>query len=68
MSERSSTAAAELAVTADHVERYRERIAALAPPLADGNNDDAIAAIFEAERALRTAHRQLDRAARLLAT
>ena len=64
----STSAAAELAVTAEHVERYRERVAAIARPLAGGNNDDAIAAIFEAERALRTAHRQLDRAARLLET
>ena len=62
----SATAAAELAVTADHVERYRQRLADLARPLQSGNNDDAVAAIYEAERALRTAHRQLDRAARLL--
>ena len=62
----SATAAAELTVTAEHVSRYRERIAALVPQLQDGEHDDAVAAIYEAERALRSAHRSLDRASKLL--
>lgn len=63
----SATAAAELAVTADHLERYRDRVAAVATSLKGGPHDDAIAAIYEAERSLRTAHRMLTRAASLLA-
>ena len=62
----SSTAAAELSVASDHVERYRERVAALVTPLLDGDHDDAVSAMFEAERALRTAVRSLDRAVKLL--
>lgn len=62
----SSHAAAELTVTADHVDRYRQRIAALAAPLLGSDHDDVVAAIYEAERSLRTAQRSLERAARLL--
>jgi len=62
----SSHAAAELAVTADHVERYRQRIAAVATPLRDGQHDDVVSAIYEAERSLRSAQRSLDRAVKLL--
>ena len=62
----SSHAAAELAVTADHIERYRQRIAALAAPLRDGEHDDVVAAIYEAERSLRTAERALGRAVKIL--
>jgi hypothetical protein len=62
----SSGIAAELSVTAEHVERYRERIAALAQPLLDGRHEDAVATMFEAERSLRTAHRLLDRASAML--
>lgn len=62
----SATVAAELTVTAEHVSRYRERIAGLVPQLKDGEHDDVVAAIYEAERSLRAAHRALDRAAKLL--
>ena len=62
----SASIAAELAVTADHLNRYRDRIAAMATALGSGRNDDAVAAIYEAERSLRTAHRLLERAASLL--
>lgn len=62
----SSHAAAELAVTADHVERYRQPIAALATPLRDGEHDDVVAAMSEAERSLRTAQRSIERAVKLL--
>lgn len=63
----SSHVAAELSVTAEHVDRYRQHIAALAAPLVGGAHDDVVAAIHEAERALRSAHRQLERAIKLLA-
>ena len=53
----SSHAAAELAVTADHGERCRQRIAALATPLRDAEHDDVRAARHEAARSLRTAQR-----------
>ncbi len=62
----SASIAAELSVTADHIDRYRDRVAAMASALAGGNHDDAVAAIYEAERALRTAHRLLDRASNLI--
>lgn len=63
----SASTAAELTITAEHVERYRERVAALARPLAGGSHDDAVAAMFEAERSLRSAARALERATKLLA-
>ncbi len=62
----STSAGAELSVIADHLERYRERVVDVVPPLRGTEHDDAIAAIFEAERSLRSAHRALERAARLL--
>lgn len=63
----SSSAEAELSVIADHLERYRERVVGLVPTLrGEGEHDDAIAAIYEAERSLRSAHRALTRASRLL--
>ncbi|MEZ5251249.1 MAG: hypothetical protein R2713_19130 [Ilumatobacteraceae bacterium] len=49
------SAAAELSVAADHVDRYRERVHGLVLPLQGGNHDDAVAAMYEAERS--TAHR-----------
>lgn len=62
-----NSAAAELAVLADHAERARQRVADLVGPAArSGSCDDAVAAMYEAERALRTAYRQLDRATGLL--
>jgi tRNA U54 and U55 pseudouridine synthase Pus10 len=61
-----STTAAELSVTAEHVARYREKVASLARPLHDEHEADAVAAMYEAERALRTAQRLLERAADLL--
>jgi hypothetical protein len=62
----SSHVTAELTVTAEHVDHYRQRVAGLATPLIGGAHDDAVAAIFEAERALRTAQRMLERAVKLL--
>lgn len=60
------SAAAELSVVADHVDRYRERVHGLVRPLANTNHDDVIAAVYEAERSLRSASRALERAVKLL--
>ncbi|MEN9505022.1 MAG: hypothetical protein RI958_948 [Actinomycetota bacterium] len=62
----TSSAHAELSAIADQLERYRERVVALVPGLRGGNHDDVIAALFEAERSLRSAGRAVDRAERLL--
>lgn len=62
----TSSAEAELSAIADQLERYRERVVALVPSLRGGNHDDVIAALFEAERSLRSAGRAIDRAGRLL--
>jgi hypothetical protein len=66
MSSSTGATAAELSVAADHVDRYRERVAGLVTPLLGGDHDDAVAAMFEAERSLRSASRALERAVRLL--
>jgi hypothetical protein len=55
---------AEIAVVADHVDRYRERISSLIRVLPH-DHADLIASLVEAERALRSAGRQLERAGRL---
>ena len=65
----TSSAAAELSVIGEHLARYRERAAAIARTLSAGardDNGDVVAALFEAERALRTAERAIDRSTRLL--
>jgi hypothetical protein len=61
----SSTTAAELAAAADVISRYRERVSALATVHLGTEREDLVAAIHEAERALRAAHRQLLRAEKL---
>lgn len=65
-----SSIAAELAVIADAVDRYGQRITDLVQrdlprndP--DGRHDDLLSALHEAERSLRVAHRGLTRAQRL---
>lgn len=57
-----STAAAELGVAADVVATYRQRVADLVGPSLGPNAEDLVAAIYEAERSLRTAERVLQRA------
>jgi len=57
-----TTAAAELAAAADIVGTYRRRVADLVGPHLGSNHEDVVAAIYEAERALRTAERMLQRA------
>jgi len=67
MSDRSpdshpATAAAELHVIADTVERQRERVAAVATPFLGSEREDIAAMVFEAERQLLIATRALRRA------
>lgn len=64
----TATTAAELAAAADTVDRYRQRVADLAQPHLGTEREDLVAAIYEAERALRSAHRQLQRAAKVADT
>lgn len=55
---------AELGAAVDAVDRYRGRIASLAESVG-GGNEDLLAAMWEAERALISAHRLLARAEKL---
>jgi len=57
----SETIRAELAASAENIERYRIRIAALIDSLGP-NTEDLASAMYEAERALLSAHRLLLRA------
>lgn len=59
-----STIAAELSVMSEGTARYQERVAELRTRITGDEHDDVVAAIHEAERALRTAHRALTRAHR----
>ncbi len=56
---------AEIGAIADGLEMYRARVAGLAEPLVATPNEDLLAALYETERALRTAHRAMRRAAGL---
>ncbi len=62
----TSTTAAELSAVSDTVERSRERVAQLAEPYLGTEREDVVAAIYEAERQLRSAERGLRRALKLL--
>ena len=55
---------AELSAAAEAVAGYRDRMADLATSMG-GENEDLVSAIYEAERALLTAHRSILRAQRL---
>jgi hypothetical protein len=57
--------AAELSAAAEVVSSYQRRVGDLAAPHLGTERDDLIAAIYEAERALRTAERLLQRAAKV---
>lgn len=61
-----TTIAAELAVMAEGTERYRQRVSDLGQGNLGGLHDDLLAAIHEADRALRTAQRALLRASRMV--
>ncbi|MFM8858172.1 MAG: hypothetical protein ACKOI2_13435 [Actinomycetota bacterium] len=65
-----SSIAAELAVIADAVDRYGQRVTDLVqgelPRLdPEGRHDDLLSALHEAERSLRVSHRGLTRSQRL---
>ena len=59
--------AAELSAAAEAVASYRQRVAALVGTHLGTEREDLVAAIYEAERALRSAERLLRRAAKLAA-
>ena len=61
-----ASAAAELAVVADTIERHRERVASLATPFLGTERDDVVVSIQEAERQLLIAARALRRALKSL--
>jgi hypothetical protein len=57
--------AAELSAAVDAIASYQRRVSDLARPYLGTERDDLVAAIYEAERSLRSAERQLQRALRL---
>ncbi len=66
MSSSAATAtAAELSAAAEAIASYRQRVAALVGTHLGTEREDLVAAIYEAERALRTAERVLQRAVKV---
>ena len=61
----SSTSSAEIGVIADGIDAYRARVAGLAEPFVGSPEEDLLATLYEAERALRNAHRAMRRAIKL---
>lgn len=61
-----TSAAAELHVIADTVERQRERVASIAEPYLGTEREDVVTAVHEAERQLLIATRTLRRAIKAL--
>ena len=61
----SSSTAAELSAAAEGVAGYRRRVVDLVGPQLGPGRDDLVAAIYEAERSLRTSERLLSRALKL---
>jgi hypothetical protein len=61
-----ASAAAELHVITDTVERQRERVAAIAEPYLGTDREDIITTLHEAERQLQIAVRALRRALKTL--
>ncbi len=62
----ASSAAAELSVIADALERQRDRVAGLVEPFLGGEREDVIVSVHEAERQLSVASRALRRAIKTL--
>ena len=62
----AASAAAELSVMADTIERHRERVAALATPFLGTEREDLVISINEAERQLLIAVRTLRRTIKTL--
>ena len=65
-SDSAASAAAELTVVADTIERHRERVAGLATPFLGSDREDIVIAIAEAERQLLIAGRTLRRTIRTI--
>lgn len=63
----SSISAAEVSAITDGIDVYRSRVASLAEPLLGTPAEDLVAALHEAERALRNAHRAMRQAYKLAA-
>jgi hypothetical protein len=61
----ASISTAEVGSIADGIDQYRARVAGLAEPLAGTPAEDLLAALHEAERLLRGAHRAMRRAVAL---
>jgi hypothetical protein len=61
----SPTSAAEISVIADGINMYRARVAGLAEPFVGSPQEDLLATLYEAERALKNAHRAMQRAMKL---
>jgi len=57
--------AAELSAAVEAMSSYRRRVSALAAPHLGTDREDLVAAIYEAERALKTTERLLQRAVKL---
>jgi hypothetical protein len=64
--EETASAAAELAVMADTIERHRERVRSLVTPFLGSEREDVVVSIHEAERQLLIAARALRRALKSL--
>lgn len=61
-----SSAAAELHVIADTIERQRDRVAGIAEPYLGTEREDVVSTVHEAERQLHIATRALRRAIKTL--
>ena len=61
-----SAATAELSSLATAIEDVQRRITGIAGRYEGTEHDDVLGALYDAERNLRAAHRQVERAARLL--
>ena len=61
----ASISAAEVSAITDGIDVYRSRVASLAEPLLGTPAEDLVAALHEAERALRNAHRAMRQALKL---
>lgn len=63
--EMSTANFAEIGAIADGIDSYRSRLSGLAEPMIGADKDDLLAALYEAERSLRTAHRAIQRALKI---
>jgi len=64
----ATATAAELSAALEAIGSYRRRVGDLVVPHLGSERDDLVAAIYEAERSLRTAERVLQRALKLVAS